>query len=118
MSTFRLKRPEPSEAQILAAVLRVLECHPKVSWARRMNSGAGRIVRGSGKASQFMRFGFPGCPDIIGQLRGSGTILLIECKRPSGRVSADQSAFLSRAKGDGAMAAVIRSTDELLELLE
>lgn len=110
MNTFRLTRPEPSESQVLAAVLAALRRHPRVVWAERMNSGE-TVIGG-----RRVKFGFPGCPDVLGQLRG-GALLAIEVKRPSGRVSEAQAAFLERARGTGAVAAVVRSVDDLAEVL-
>ncbi len=113
MTTFRLTRPEPTEAAILAAVIKVLDRHPRVAKFWRQNSGAGQLVRRSG-ASQFMRFGFPGCPDIAGFLR-DGTALFIECKRPSGRVSSEQQAFLDAAQAAGCLAFVARNVDDVIQ---
>jgi hypothetical protein len=113
---FRLKHPEPREADVLSAVLTCLRYHPRVVFAYRANSGAGKIVR-RGKVSQFMRWGFPGCPDVIGMVRG-GAYLAIECKRPSGEVSPLQAAFLECVRANGGVAVVARSVDDVLEALK
>jgi hypothetical protein len=42
---YRLRAPEPPESAVLAAVLQALSLHPKVAWACRMNTGAGRLRR-------------------------------------------------------------------------
>jgi len=111
----KLTRPEPREADVLRAVLRVLELHPRVKWARRMNSGAGRIVR-QGGVSQFIRFGFPGCPDVLGMLDG-GRLLAVEVKRPSGRTTDEQAAFLRLVADHGGVALVARSADDVVAAL-
>ena len=112
----RLTRPEPSEAQVLAAVLEYLQRHPQVVWVARMNSGAGMMVR-KGKIGQFMRFGFTGCPDIHGMLTG-GRALYVECKRPSGKLTPEQDEFLQRAREHGGCAFVARSVDDCIRELK
>lgn len=95
--------PEPSEAAILDAIRRGLRIHPKVAWFERMNSGA--HVAGEGPAKRFIRFGFVGCPDII-------------VKRPSGRVSPHQAAFIQRAVEHGGVAFVARSVADVFDVLD
>jgi hypothetical protein len=111
----RLTKPEPTESAVLSGVLRALKVHPRVAWAQRMNSGA--HVTGEGKTRRFVRFGFKGCPDVIGQLVG-GRALYIEVKRPSWRVSPDQKAFLEYTAKHGAVAFVARSVTDVWEALE
>lgn len=108
----KLKRPEPTEAQVLAAVKGALSVHKSVAWFERMNSGAGRLDRGNGHSGQFMRFGFKGCPDIIGQLK-DGRALFVEVKRPSGKPTPEQQVFLDMASDNGACAFVARSADDV-----
>lgn len=115
MTRFALKRPEPREADVLSAVLQALAMHPRVAWAHRFNTAAGKLVRKSGH-SQFMRFGFPGCPDVIGQLR-DGRFLACEVKRPSGQTTPEQEAFLDCVRANGGVALVARSVDDLIRAL-
>lgn len=113
---FKLQRPEPTEAMILSDVLsclKQLQAMGKICWHARMNSGAGKLQYGTAKASQFIRFGFPGMPDVLGQLPG-GRLLAIEVKRPTGKVTDDQAAFLEKAGRSGALAFVARSVDDVL----
>lgn len=117
MKPFRLKHPEPKEADVLRAVLTFLSMHPRVAWAHRMQSGAGKLVRGKG-ASQFLRFGWPGASDIVGQLKGTGQFLAVECKRPSGTTTPEQEAFLARVRDSGGVAVVARSVDDVIEALK
>jgi len=112
---FRLKHPEPSEADVLSAILTALALHPRVAWAHRFNVAAGKLVHSKGR-SQFIRFGFPGCPDVLGQLR-TGQILAVEVKRPSGTTTPEQDAFLDCVRANGGVALVARSVDDLLEAL-
>jgi hypothetical protein len=115
MTVFRLTRPEPKEADVLRAVLQLLAMHPRVAWAQRMNSGAGKVLRKDG-ASQFMRWGFVGCPDVLGQLR-DGRALAVEVKRPSGEVSPEQTAFLKCVQANGGVAVLARSSTDVAEAL-
>ena len=55
------------EAAALVEVLKALRSHPAVAWCERMNSGAVRI------GARFVRFGWPGCPDVLGQLKDGRT---------------------------------------------
>ena len=111
-----LTRPEPKESQVLKAVLRTLELHPLVSRAWRVNSGAGKLSYGNGKTSQFMKFGFPGCPDIHGYLV-DGRALYVEVKRPSGTIDTLQAEFITAAQKNGCVAFVARRIEDVLAAL-
>jgi hypothetical protein len=116
MIALRLTKPEPLEAQVLKAVLRALELHPAVAKVWRMNTGAGQLVR-KGGFSQFMRFGFPGSPDIYGYM-ADGRALYCEVKRPSGTLKPEQAQFLADAQAAGCVAFVARSVDDVLLVLK
>ena len=116
---FKLKMLEPREAQVLPSVLEYLawlEMSKKVVWFSRMNSGAGKLLYPDGRTSQFMRFGFKGCPDIIGQLPG-GRFFGVETKSATGRSSEDQIEFRERSNEGGGLVVVARSVDDVLERL-
>ena len=59
------------EAAALVEVLKALNAHPGVAWVHRCNSGAARV------GNRFIRFGWPGCPDVLGQLK-DGRLLGVE----------------------------------------
>ncbi len=84
------------EAAALVEVLKALRAHPAVSWAERQNTGSTRI------GGRFIRFGWPGCADILGQLR-DGRFLAVEVKGPTGKLRPEQSVFLERINGAGGM---------------
>lgn len=111
------KDPGPQRARgkpeqgVLNSVLSLLRVHRKVAWAQRMNSGAYKTPDG-----RFIRFGFPGCPDIIGQMR-DGRILMIECKSDDGRVTEDQRAVLAKVRQHGGCAGVARNVDDALAIV-
>lgn len=110
----KLTGPDPKEAAILLSVLQALNFYPSVSWFRRMNSGAYAV--GEGKDRRYVRFGFPGCPDILGMLKG-GKLLAIEVKTLTGRVSEAQAAFLETVSIHGGLAFVCRAVSDLQEHL-
>jgi hypothetical protein len=80
-----------------------------------MNSGQGKMIRPGGSQT-WIRFGFSGCPDIMGQLT-DGRYLAIECKRPGGRVRPEQRQHISIAADHGAVALIARSIEDVQEAL-
>lgn len=98
------------ETTIQAGILRLLRVHPKVAWVQRINSGAGK------KKGFYVRFGFTGCSDIIGQLR-DGRFLAIECKTEDGKPTDEQQSFLERVNRHGGLAGVCRSITDADSLL-
>ena len=107
------QRSEPLEADILRAIMRVLKIHPRIAFAFRANSGAMK----SGDGERFMRFGFRGMSDVLGMLR-DGRFLAVEVKRPSGRVTEEQKAFLDNVAEHGGIGFVARSVTDVWENLE
>jgi hypothetical protein len=103
----------------MSAVLKRLRLHPKVHWVERMNSGAGQLKFSDGGASQWIRFGWRGAPDLIGQLKAEygGVILCVECKTRTGRLRPEQEMFLNQVRCGGGIAFVARSQDDVEEYL-
>lgn len=114
---FKLRPPEPAESQVLRGVLQLLAYHPRVAWAHRMNSGLTWLPSGKAGKKQPVRFGFVGCPDVLGQLR-DGRALAVEVKKPSGIVTPEQAAFLECVRANGGLALVARSADDVAEALK
>ena len=98
------------ESAALVEVLKALKAHPAVAWCERMNSGAARI------GVRFVRFGWPGCPDVLGQLR-DGRLLGVEVKGPTGKLRPEQSVFLERIRGAGGVAFMARNCRDVLREL-
>jgi len=88
----------PAEREVLHACLDVCQIHPKIAWAYRMNVGGFRNEHG-----QFVKFGFKGCSDIIGQIT-DGRFFAWEVKRPGKKPTADQRAFLEVVAWTGGVA--------------
>lgn len=89
------------EAAALMEVLKALRAHPAVVWCERINSGAARV------GNRFIRFGWPGCPDVLGQLK-DGRLLSVEVKGPTGNLRPEQTVFLDRIRGAGGVAFMAR----------
>ena len=117
MRRFRLDHAV-TEAQVQKTVLSYLRHHPRVAWCHRMNTGAVTVPATETTKKRFIRFAFPGCSDIIGQLR-DGRFLAVECKRPVGRwpVTSEQAAFIEAVNGAGGVAGVVRSVEDAEALL-
>jgi len=117
---FCLTRPEPPEHAIQDAVLRFLMLDRRVAWARRFNTGAvcieGCDARGR-RSRRFVRYAFPGCSDILGQL-ASGHFLACEVKRPSTRPTPEQAAFLEQVRCNGGLACIARGVDDMQRALD
>ena len=94
-------RNSKPEAAALCEVLKALKAHPAVAWCERMNNGAAKL------GNRFIRFGWPGCPDVLGQLY-DGRLLGVEVKGPAGRLRPEQTIFLDRIRGAGGVAFVAR----------
>ena len=98
------------EAAALVEVLKALRTHPAVAWAERMNTGAAKI------GNRFIRFGWPGCPDVLGQLK-DGRLLGVEVKAQAGRLRPEQALFLERIRCAGGVAFVARDLRDVREQL-
>ena len=95
------------EAAALVEVLKALRTHPAVAWAERMNSGAAKVE------GRFIRFGWRGCPDVLGQLK-DGRLLGVEVKAQAGRLRPEQTLFLKRIRCAGGVAFMARDCREVL----
>ncbi len=98
------------EAGALVEVLKALRSHPAVAWCERMNSGAAKV------GNRFIRFGFNGCPDVLGQLR-DGRLLGVEVKAPKGKLRPEQALMLERINQAGGLAFVARNCRDVFAAL-
>jgi len=110
METPTKRTNDRPEAAALCEVLKALKAHPAVSWCERMNSGAARV------GGRFIRFGFTGCPDVLGQLR-DGRLLGVEVKAPKGTLRPEQAVMLERINGAGGVAFLARDCRDVFAKL-
>ena len=99
------------EAAALVEVLRTLRGHAMVAWCERMNTGAASI------GGRFVRFGWTGCPDVLGQLC-DGRLLGVEVKAEHGRLRPEQKIFLERIRASGGVAFMARDCRDVLRELQ
>lgn len=99
------------ESAALVEVLKALRAHTAVAWCERQNSGAARI------GGRFVRFGWPGCPDVLGQLK-DGRLLGVEVKSPTGKPRPEQTVFLERINGAGGVGFVARDCRDVFRELK
>ena len=107
VGTLRVDKPVPLERDVQSAVLDMLKLRRDVAWFERMNTGG--MVNPNG---QYVRFGFKGCADILGQMR-DGRFLAIEVKRPGAVPTEEQQEFLGRVQRAGGVAFVAWSVDDI-----
>jgi hypothetical protein len=115
LDLFGLEQQQPrtferKEAAALLEVLKALRTHPAVAWCERMNSGAVRI------GGRFVRFGWPGCPDVLGQLK-DGRLMGVEVKGPASKLRPEQAQFLDRIRAAGGVAFMARDCRDVLREL-
>ena len=65
---------------------------------------------------RFVRFGWPGCSDVLGQLK-DGRLLAVECKARKGKLQADQAEFLALVRRFGGVAFLARDCRDVLREL-
>ena len=99
------------EAAALKEVLIALAAHSAVAWCERMNSGAAKI------GNRFVRFGWRGCPDVLGQLK-DGRLLGVEVKADKGRLRPEQTIFLERIRLAGGVAFMARNCLDVMQELD
>jgi len=111
METPTKRTNDRPEAAAVVEVLRALRASPVVAWAQRQNTGAAKV------GNRFIRFGWPGCADILGQL-SDGRFLAVEVKAPTGKPSTEQSLFLARINQAGGLGFVARNCRDVLNNLK
>ncbi len=109
-TTIRREARDRPEAAALAEVLAALRHHPAVAWAERQNSGAIRV------GQRFVRFGWRGCADVLGQLK-DGRLLACEVKARRGRLRPEQAVFLDRVRRFGGVSIVARGAKDVFAAL-
>jgi hypothetical protein len=119
----RVRRPVdgrpamPLERDIQRACLELLRQHPKVAYCWRANSGTFTEQNQDGSMRYISANSAPGCPDILGYLKG-GRFMALEVKRPGQKPTRLQEQFLDRARQAGALAEVITDPQQIVDLLQ
>ena len=78
----------------------------------RQNTGRAMLT-GRGGEERPVAFGIPGQSDIAGIMRG-GRTLAIECKKPGGKVSPDQAAYLEIVRTLGGVGLLSHGAEDIL----
>jgi hypothetical protein len=107
---------EPSEAEILRAIVQLLKRHPKVAMSWRQNSGTFQERNRDGSVRYIRANTQRGMSDIMGTLK-DGRTLAIEVKSRTGRMRPGQEEFLQQIRDAGGVAGVCRSVDDVVRLL-
>ncbi len=63
-------------------------------------------------------FSEPGVADILGAIRPSGRLFVIEVKRPGGKLSENQKKYLARAEKEGVLTIVAYCPEDVAKALE
>ena len=108
---------EPSEADILRAIMALLRHHPKVASHWRQNSGTFQERNRDGSVRYIRANTQKGMSDIMGVLK-DGRTLAIEVKSRTGRMRPGQEEFLASIRAAGGVAGVCRSVKDAVALLE
>jgi hypothetical protein len=107
---------EPSESDILRAIMALLKHHPRVAQCWRQNSGTFAERNRDGSTRYIRANTARGMSDIMGVLR-DGRTLAIEVKSRNGRMRPGQEEFLQTIRQAGGVAGVCRSVDDAVGLL-
>lgn len=107
----KLAKSTPLEADSLREVMIALKNHSLVAWCERQNTGATKV------GGRFIKFGWKGCSDILGQLK-DGRLLAVECKRlKGGKLTDEQTFFLERVRQHGGVSFVATNLHDVLNNL-
>jgi hypothetical protein len=107
---------QPTEAQILKAIIALLNRHPKVAQCWRQNSGTFQERNRDGSVRYIRANTAKGMSDIMGVMK-DGRTLAIEVKSATGRMRPGQEEFLATIRQAGGVAGVCRSVEDAQALL-
>ena len=107
---------EPSESDILRAIMALLRHHPRVAQYWRQNSGTFQERNRDGSVRYIRANTQKGMSDIMGVLK-DGRTLAIEVKSRTGRMRPGQEEFLQTIRQAGGVAGVCRSVEDAQRLL-
>ena len=98
----------PKESEIQKSIIQYLLMRGCKIW--RQNTG------GMKQGDRFIKFGYRGISDIIGMVPG-GRFCAFEVKRPGGKPTEDQQAFIASVLATGGIAGVVTSIEDAQKLL-
>jgi hypothetical protein len=107
---------QPTEAQILKAIVALLKHHPRVAQCWRQNSGTFQERNRDGSVRYIRANTAKGMSDIMGVMK-DGRTLAIEVKSATGRMRPGQEEFLATIRQAGGVAGVCRSVEDAQALL-
>jgi hypothetical protein len=110
------EKREPTEAEILRAIIQLLHRHPRVAQCWRQNSGTFQERNRDGSTRYIRANTARGMSDIMGILK-DGRTLAIEVKSRTGRMRPGQEEFLQTIRSAGGVAGVCRSVEDAQRLL-
>jgi hypothetical protein len=102
------------ESVLQAAILEYLKMHPSLEVWRMPNGGVQQTFRGKKFMSRSPVAGFP---DIFGCVAPSGRLFAFEVKTREGKVSDVQKAVMARLEACGALVAIVRSLQDVIDAL-
>ncbi|MFA5050983.1 MAG: VRR-NUC domain-containing protein [Patescibacteria group bacterium] len=113
---FTLKKPEPTENQVLNAVGEYLEL--KQIFFFRVNNAPTYQAdgRGGGFWRKQSKYSVNGVPDLIA-ISKQGKFIGLEIKRPTGVQSEDQKKFEYNVRRNGGEYYIIKSVDDIVNIL-
>jgi hypothetical protein len=109
--TRKPRLPVVRESVVLRAVLAVLQAHPRVAFVWRANTISQKI------GLRYIKAGFVGQPDVLGMLK-DGQFLACEVKRPGGKLTDEQAAFLELVNRRGGLGFMATSVDDVMRALK
>ena len=109
------KNKAPNENQIQNAILTYLSYRRDIFAWRNNTTGIFDARKGRYRSSG--KFSLKGVADILG-ITDDGRFLALEVKSATGRPSKDQSNYLSHIETFGGIAGIVRSVEDVIELLK
>ena len=94
------------ENPVVRAALSLLSYYQVEAWRNQAVRVPGRHFNGR-----------KGVSDILG-VTSSGRFVAIECKKPGGKVSSEQQAFIDMVKARGGVALILDSVEAVMETLK
>lgn len=99
------------EAAALVEVLQALRTHPAVAWCDYRNAGATQ------EGARFVRYGWPGCPDVLGRLK-DGRLLGVEVQSSAGKLAPDRAELIGRIRAAGGVGFAARDCRDVRRELQ